>query len=126
MNHIIFNQEGTAFYNSDKILSVSEDSGGISIKTETSSIPIGRYADDRTRKKVLKLLEDHLSGRFHMPQEKDLEYMSDTVIICPHCQSENKIPYKTLNRLVCNTPHGASVSINPFYCVVCGNKVHVK
>lgn len=49
MNQIIFNQEGTAFYNSDKILSVSEDCGGISIKTNNASIPIGRYNDDRMR-----------------------------------------------------------------------------
>ena len=126
MNQIIFNQEGTAFYNSDKILSVSEDCGGISIKTDNASIPIGRYNDDRMRKKALELLEGHLSGRFHIPQEKALEYIFDTVIIFPHCQSENKITYKTLNKLVRSIPQGGSVSFNPFYCTVCGNKIDVK
>ncbi len=120
---IIVNQDKNSFYNTDKILSVSEDSGGISIKTHNASIPVGRYESEVIKKRVLSMLEDFMAGKFEMPKEEEMEGMTDIAFVCKKCNMKNKVPYKTMLKLSEEQQGRWQTGANAeFYCCACGNR----
>lgn len=119
MNKIVINQSKDKFYNSDAILFVNIDSGGITLHTRNAEIDFGRYEHDTRKRKAFEMLQDFLSGRFTMPTEKDLEYIDDISYTCQKCGCKNKIPVETYSKIANRNMDRTYPSI---YCSVCGNK----
>lgn len=120
---IIVNQDGSGCYNTDKILSVSEDSGGISVKTHNASIPVGRYESEIVKRRVLSTIENFMVGKFEMPKEEEMENVTDIAFVCKKCNAKNKVPYKTMLKLSEEQQKKWQTWIDiEFYCCACGNK----
>lgn len=119
MNKIVINQNKDKFYNSDAILFVNIDSGGITLHTRNVEIDFGRYEHDTRKRKAFEMLQDFLSGRFTMPTEKELEYIDDISYTCQECGCKNKIPAETYLKIV---NYNIDRSCSSVYCSVCGNK----
>lgn len=117
---IIVNQDRDKFFNMDKILSVSENSGGISLKTHNADIPVGKYESETIKRRVLLMIENFMAGKFEMPKEEDMESITDIVFACKRCNEKNKIPYKTMLKIT-QQKGWQSRPDAEFYCCACGN-----
>lgn len=76
MNKIVINQNKDKFYNSDAILFVNIDSGGITLHTRNAEIDFGRYEHDTRKRKLLKCFKIFFLDALQCRRKRNLNILT--------------------------------------------------